>query len=991
MVNVLVTGGAGFIGSNFVRYALAAHPDWQVTTLDKLTYAGRLENLESVMDDPRHRFVKGDVADAAVAAPLVKAADIVVHFAAETHVDRSIMSAGEFITTDVYGTFVLLEAARESAGAAALRADLDRRGLRQRAGGIEPRDRRAAAAESRTRRARRAPTGWPTATGRPTTCRSIITRASNNYGPNQFPEKVIPLFITNLIDDIPVPLYGDGLNERDWLHVDDHCRGVDLLIDQGDAGRGLQHRRRQRGEERRPDAPDPRAASASPTSLIRPVADRPGHDRRYSLDTSKLRVARLAAAARLRAGPRRDRRVVPAERVVVAADQGPGSGVPRVLPRPSTANVAPDACRGWLPLCHRRDRLRGRPLSNGSLAGRAAGRTPGRTAAAAQPTLDGDAARHAGPRSICSIARRCATRCRRPRVPRSSITAPASPTSQDAWRRPARALRVNVLGTHHLLEGVRDAGLTCRVLVTGSALVYRPRREPIARRRSDRPGESVRREQAGAGDDSRPAPPRRRRCWSGRSTTPARGSRRRMSRRRSRGRSPRSRPGAASRCSASATSTRGATSPTSATPSAPTRRSCEPDSRAARTTSAAAGRTACGDLLDILLSLARVTVASRWTRRACGRATIPSSLGSHARASPPRRAGRRRSPSSRRSTICWTTGAAPGRMTAIDPDAAGEQGRASPKTARQLVHIAMGGVRAPAALAAAGGRRSCWPAAALAFNLFVLPRIAGERCIARPIGERGVHGHQLYPARRAAAAPRASRGGPTSSPRRGASSRSATAWRRWPGAHIGGPRWPWNREKTLSGSAAFVLGGGAAGVVPGLVVPAGDRSRRRTRGFSIWRADRRGDRRGRWSKRSRSGSTTTSPSRPPRARCCGWRRWRQLGRSAGRRGRWPPRALPAALALNALVAWAGYRARHGDGAGRRRRRDHRHHDLRWPPGGRDGCCCSSRSSLAVGGVAAGPASARLLLGIAEERGGRRGAGNAIANTGVAAIAAVLSR
>src|SRR6187397_2938401 len=114
MVKVLVTGGAGFIGSNFVRYAIDAHPDWQVTTLDKLTYAGRLENLKSVEKNPRHRFVKGDVADAAVAAPLVKESDVVVHFAAETHVDRSIKNAGEFITTDVYGTFVLLEAAREN-------------------------------------------------------------------------------------------------------------------------------------------------------------------------------------------------------------------------------------------------------------------------------------------------------------------------------------------------------------------------------------------------------------------------------------------------------------------------------------------------------------------------------------------------------------------------------------------------------------------------------------------------------------------------------------------------------------------------------------------------------------------------------------------------------------------------------------------------------------------------------------------------------------
>jgi dTDP-glucose 4,6-dehydratase len=157
-----------------------------------------------------------------------------VHFAAETHVDRSIKNAGEFITTDVYGTFVLLEAARENPSCA-LRADLDRRGLRQRAGGLEQRDRRAAAAQSLLgeQGGRRSP-GLQLLGDLQVPV--VITRASNNYGPNQFPEKIIPLFITNLIDDIPVPLYGDGQNERDWLHVEDHCRGVDLLIDEGRAG-----------------------------------------------------------------------------------------------------------------------------------------------------------------------------------------------------------------------------------------------------------------------------------------------------------------------------------------------------------------------------------------------------------------------------------------------------------------------------------------------------------------------------------------------------------------------------------------------------------------------------------------------------------------------------------------------------------------------------------------------------------------------------------
>jgi dTDP-glucose 4,6-dehydratase len=286
MVKVLVTGGAGFIGSNFVRYALEAHPDWEVTTLDKLTYAGRLENLKSVENDPRHRFVKGDVADAAVAAPLVRESDIVVHFAAETHVDRSIKNAGEFITTDVYGTFVLLEAARENANLRCfVQISTDEvygsvpEGSSRETDELRPRNPYSA---SKAGADRLAYSYWATYK-----VPVIVTRASNNYGANQFPEKIIPLFITNLIDDIPVPLYGDGQNERDWLHVDDHCRGVDLLIEKGIAGEvynigggnqvknvDLTHRILE--------------LVGKPTSLIKPVADRPGHDRRYSLDTGKL-------------------------------------------------------------------------------------------------------------------------------------------------------------------------------------------------------------------------------------------------------------------------------------------------------------------------------------------------------------------------------------------------------------------------------------------------------------------------------------------------------------------------------------------------------------------------------------------------------------------------------------------------------------------------------------------------------------------------------
>ncbi len=286
MVNVLVTGGAGFIGSNFVRYALARHADWHVTTLDKLTYAGRRENLHDVMDNPRHTFVHGDIADAAVAGPLVEAANIVVHFAAETHVDRSIQAAGEFIHTDVVGTFVLLEAARR---AQALRRFVQistdevygsvPSGASRETDELKPRNPYSA---SKAAADRLAYSYWATYD-----VPVIITRASNNYGPYQFPEKVIPLFATNAIDGIQVPLYGDGLNVRDWLHVDDHCSGIDLLIEKGTSGEvynigGGNEVANRDLTTRILDALD------KPHSLIRPVADRPGHDRRYCLDTTKL-------------------------------------------------------------------------------------------------------------------------------------------------------------------------------------------------------------------------------------------------------------------------------------------------------------------------------------------------------------------------------------------------------------------------------------------------------------------------------------------------------------------------------------------------------------------------------------------------------------------------------------------------------------------------------------------------------------------------------
>ena len=287
MAKVLVTGGAGFIGSNFVTYALEAHPDWHITTLDKLTYAGRLENLRDVEKHPRHHFVRGDVADADVAGPLVTESDYVIHFAAETHVDRSIHDAGDFIKTDVYGTFVLLDAARESSRLRRfVQISTDEvygsvaQGASTETDELKPRNPYAASKAGADRLAYSyfATHDVPV----------IITRASNNYGQRQFPEKIIPLFITNALDGRPLPLYGDGQNVRDWLHVDDHCRALDLLLERGEPGDvyniGGGH------EMRNVDLTHTILAMLDqPTSLIQPVADRLGHDRRYCLDTAKLR------------------------------------------------------------------------------------------------------------------------------------------------------------------------------------------------------------------------------------------------------------------------------------------------------------------------------------------------------------------------------------------------------------------------------------------------------------------------------------------------------------------------------------------------------------------------------------------------------------------------------------------------------------------------------------------------------------------------------
>ena len=287
MVNVLVTGGAGFIGSNFVRYAIDTHTDWLGTTLDKLTYAGRRENLNDLIDHPRHQFIQGDITDAAATTKLVHEAEIIVHFAAETHVDRSLHNAGEFIQTDVHGTFVLLDAAREAPQLRRfVQISTDEvygsipNGASKETDELRPRNPYSA---SKAGADRLAYSYWATY-GVPT----IITRASNNYGAYQYPEKVIPLFITNALENKSLPLYGDGKNVRDWLHVLDHCRGIDLLIEKGCDGEvyniGGDNEIKNIDLTRRV-----LSLLGRPETLITYIADRPGHDRRYCLDTSKLR------------------------------------------------------------------------------------------------------------------------------------------------------------------------------------------------------------------------------------------------------------------------------------------------------------------------------------------------------------------------------------------------------------------------------------------------------------------------------------------------------------------------------------------------------------------------------------------------------------------------------------------------------------------------------------------------------------------------------
>lgn len=286
-MKILVTGGAGFIGSNFVHTVIASHPEDQVTTLDLLTYAGNLENLKALEGNPRHHFVRGDIADPAVVEPLVAEADVVVHIAAETHVDRSIMDPSVFVRTNVLGTQVLLEAARKH-GKRFHHVSTD-----EVFGALGPGD---PAFDEQTKYDPRSPYSASKAAsdhlvrayfhtyGLPVT----ISNCTNNYGPYLFPEKLFSLAITNLLEGKKVPVYGDGQQVRDWLYVEDHCRAIDLVLRKGEIGETYCV-----------------GGGNQPTNLeairiilrllglgedrIEFVKDRPGHDRRYAMDYSKIK------------------------------------------------------------------------------------------------------------------------------------------------------------------------------------------------------------------------------------------------------------------------------------------------------------------------------------------------------------------------------------------------------------------------------------------------------------------------------------------------------------------------------------------------------------------------------------------------------------------------------------------------------------------------------------------------------------------------------
>jgi dTDP-glucose 4,6-dehydratase len=285
MKNLLVSGGCGFIGSNFIRRFLKTHFDWKIFNLDKLSYSGNRENTRSLENNERYEFILGDVCDPDIVDQLMKNADAAIHFAAETHVDRSIDNASEFLRTNIIGTQVMLDAAMRNRVQRYIQISTDEvygsveKGKAKEDDVLKPNSPYSAskAAADLLVRAYRKTFGFP----------AMIVRSSNNFGPYQFPEKVIPLFITNLIEGKKVPLYGNGLNQRDWIFVEDNCRAIETVFEKGEDGKTYNI-----------GVGDPISnvtltktilqLMKKSEEMIQPVEDRPGHDFRYSIDTTAI-------------------------------------------------------------------------------------------------------------------------------------------------------------------------------------------------------------------------------------------------------------------------------------------------------------------------------------------------------------------------------------------------------------------------------------------------------------------------------------------------------------------------------------------------------------------------------------------------------------------------------------------------------------------------------------------------------------------------------
>ena len=290
MKKILITGGAGFIGSNYVHYVINNHPDYKVIVLDSLSYAGNLDNLQDLKGNPNYEFHKGDIRDKVIVDQLMSKCDSVVHFAAETHVDRSIIDADSFITTDVYGTYILLEAAKkygikkfvhistdEVYGEAPGRPSEEEDAL-------YPKSPYAASKAGADRLA----FSYFTTYGVPV----VISRCANNYGPYQYPEKLIPFFTTNAIDNKELPAYGSGKNTRTWIHALDHCSAIDLLLHSGDKVNGQAYNISSNEEYSVIDIANVILETlGKPKSLLKFVKDRPGHVQRHAVDSTKMEKA----------------------------------------------------------------------------------------------------------------------------------------------------------------------------------------------------------------------------------------------------------------------------------------------------------------------------------------------------------------------------------------------------------------------------------------------------------------------------------------------------------------------------------------------------------------------------------------------------------------------------------------------------------------------------------------------------------------------------